>query len=219
MTITTFNLETELPHYNLESANFTALEGRTLTQIDLAYDFTMVCFHTTDSQLFIMHHDQDCCEDVWLEDINGDLEDLIGTPVIKAEVLKQENNGGIPDSTSNVDSYTWTFYKLATKRGEVTLRWFGESNGYYSEEVDFEKTVSRQQPVMPKPKTGLDVEEHARRISWSARICRQISMDIESEFTQAKLQKYNRAKNVFDYFVRKADMQGFKLVDYADIRH
>ncbi len=75
-------------------------------------------------------------------DIAGKLENILNTPILLAEEIISENK--TPDGITNPrwdDSFTWTFYKLSTVRGSVTIRWFGESNGYYSERVDFAKIV------------------------------------------------------------------------------
>lgn len=72
---------------------------------------------------------QQCCEDVYVEEIVGDLEDLAGVPITSATVATSSQETGSW-------SRTWTFYCLRTQKGDVTIRWFGESNGYYSETVD-----------------------------------------------------------------------------------
>lgn len=123
-------------------ANFSDLLGKTLTDIIVGED--MIDFFTNEGEHFKMFHEQDCCESVSIEDINGDIQDLIGTPILKAEEVSNYEPISDEDKqkTKNADecgSCTWTFYKLATIKGYVDIRWFGESNGYYSENVHFTK--------------------------------------------------------------------------------
>jgi len=89
-----------------------------------------------DKEVFTFLHYQDCCESVSIEDIVGDLSDLEGEPLLIAE----EVSGEIPEAREDeyIESRTWTFYKFATRKGYVDVRWLGESNGYYSESVDLE---------------------------------------------------------------------------------
>ena len=110
------------------------LVGKILTEIKKEED--ELIFVVNDGTKYKMYHSQDCCESVVIDDINGDLEDLIGTPILLAEeVTSEENPEGVTKEYQ--DSFTWTFYKLATIKGYVDIRWYGESNGYYSESVDF----------------------------------------------------------------------------------
>ena len=122
---------------------FKILEGKTLEKIERYDDFELV-FTTVDGEVYKMCHDQDCCESVVIDDICGDLDDLIGSPIVRATEDTNENES--PDDLKHrerdFDSFTWTFYNMATKKGHVTIRWIGDSNGYYSESVDFELVPS-----------------------------------------------------------------------------
>lgn len=82
--------------------------------------------------VFKFYHEQDCCEGFWLEEIIGDLNDLLVGPVIMAEEVSNANDP-IDTQAQYYDSHTWTFYRIATQKGLVVLRFLGESNGYYSE--------------------------------------------------------------------------------------
>lgn len=117
--------------------DFSKLVGETISELDFfEEDSEEVFFHCKSGKSFRMAHHQDCCEVVFLYDIIGDSEDLIGHQILSAEMV-------VEDALEEYiyECGTWTFYKLATNKGYVCLRWLGESNGYYSEKVDFEELI------------------------------------------------------------------------------
>jgi hypothetical protein len=90
---------------------------------------------SNDTESYKLHHWQDCCENVYIESIVGDLNDLVGAPILMA----QESSGYSETGCDDVNE--WTFYKFATIKGYVDVRWNGSSNGYYSTSVDLEHDV------------------------------------------------------------------------------
>ena len=112
---------------------FDELVGRTLYKATA--DGEELTLYLSDTNYVRFYHRQDCCESVYIEDICGDLEDLVGSELVEAE----EVSGYDADPLyKGEESYTWTFYKFRTRKGSVTVRWYGSSNGYYSESVDVE---------------------------------------------------------------------------------
>lgn len=89
------------------------LKNKTVSKIDVLDDKEGLSFYVDGYKKVTLQHTQDCCECVELNDVCGDLDDLLHSPLLRAEV---ETNKG--------------------HCGEVVLRFLGESNGYYSEDVD-----------------------------------------------------------------------------------
>lgn len=147
----------------LEAMNYLEIEeliGKTLTKIYVDMEGDEIIFTCDNGDKYKMYHIQDCCESVVIDDINGDINDLIGSPILVAEELNNDEfeknfeesfkleEGKNPNyewnyinefGESKPESYSWTFYKLATIKGYVDIRWYGDSNGYYSESVNFKK--------------------------------------------------------------------------------
>ena len=108
--------------------------GKTFVQVTGAVGNFDLLFETANGERFMFAHQQDCCERVDINDIVGDLEDLVGEPLLLAEEVQGETP--VDFNEREYESVTWTFYKFATRKGYVDVRWLGESNGYYSESVD-----------------------------------------------------------------------------------
>lgn len=94
-----------------------------------------------DEVRYTLYHEKDCCEEVYVEDIIGDLEDLQGWPIL---VSNEVQNPDEPPLCDNEESYTWTFYNFATFKGYVTIRFYGTSNGFYSEDVSCIKEILKK---------------------------------------------------------------------------
>ena len=87
----------------------------------------------TETHLFRFYHVQDCCEDVEVEEDGvAELKALKGSVVRDAYI----GESGIDESWG--EELTWFFYHVRTEKGDACLRFVGESNGYYSHEVQLE---------------------------------------------------------------------------------
>lgn len=122
--------------YKAKEVGILELVGKRLKAVQVKGD-EAILFTCTDGSQYAMYHEQECCESVTIEDIDGDIQRLVGQQVAVAEC--RESGDDPPDATYIGDSFTWTFYVLRTNLDSVTIRWFGTSNGYYSEHVSFRR--------------------------------------------------------------------------------
>lgn len=112
-----------------QSINIDQIKGMTITAVVYDMDKESLLIHLNTHVLEMVHH-QDCCETVYLADVVGSFEDLIGYPLL--EVTESLVEGELEGYESSTASY----YNFKTVKANVQLRWVGESNGYYSETVE-----------------------------------------------------------------------------------
>lgn len=110
-------------------AEISELEGQTILKVE-SDGLTEIKLYT-ERGVYKFFHEQECCEDVTIDDICGDLSDLEDTILVA-----EERSCDLPPKSKYDDSFTWTFYHFRTMKGDVDIRWYGASNGYYSESVD-----------------------------------------------------------------------------------
>ena len=114
----------------MREIEFIKLEDKILEAVIGKEGDEVLLLITADKEVFKMFHKQTCCESVYLAEVIGDIQDILYVPILLAAESSQSF-----DEKGTDASYTWTFYKLVTRKGTVTLRWYGASNGYYSEAV------------------------------------------------------------------------------------
>lgn len=133
-----------------EWAKFSDILGKTIVAVQGKKGDERLAFTCSDGSEFAMQYNQDCCASCSIEDICGDVADLIGSPIVRAEEpssldgfdeLKEAKRAEGMDFDYTPESYTWTFYILGTAKGTVTIRWYGSSNGYYSESPTFYRSA------------------------------------------------------------------------------
>lgn len=113
----------------IKEAKFSDLVGKTLSEIKVNCD--EITFIVDETESYDMFHGQNCCEQVWIEDICGDLNSLIGVPILFADESSSQEEavgGGWQE---------WTFYRIGCIKGSAVIRWCSDLETCYSVQVDF----------------------------------------------------------------------------------
>lgn len=111
------------------------LLGEVISTVEGAEDGYETIITTESGKAIKIYHEQDCCEEVEIED--SEVDDIVGGYCHFAGFVDGEPPANVrADTYWYADSQTWSFLKIETSKGSIWQRWLGESNGYYSESVD-----------------------------------------------------------------------------------
>jgi hypothetical protein len=125
----------------MEEVEFKELVGKTFTLVTDCHKGSEEIDFETEKEWYRLGTTYDCCASICVESFDGDVEDLIDTPILEATCEFSELSKREYETDDNYKKLYWCFYKLRTKKGYVTIRWVESNNGYYSVDVEFKKTL------------------------------------------------------------------------------
>ena len=206
-----------------EIVPFESLKGKTFKNIIINKTNDSISFITDDNKWYIMNHKQECCESVYLKEIDNDISLLVGSEILLAEHRTNESDiqpGDELYNDYNYTSQTWSFYTLRTMSSTCTISWHGASNGYYSEEVDLKLYVDERQNQTQKIseyiisyQASFDKYEN-QLIDYFLEIIKSIPVEIHWYTINwyPKCQNVSRIKNIhFSILNPKSDLIEYKL--------
>ena len=117
------------PYRSNSRCNIDELVGKVVRGLAYSGEYFQIL---TDDCVYAFYHEYSCCESVWLTQVDGISDKIIGSRIVIAEVVTDEKD-------TEYGHITWSFYKIGTNKGMIDFRFQGESNGYYSETVDLIK--------------------------------------------------------------------------------
>lgn len=86
----------------------------------------------TDKSVLTIDLEGDCCSSSYFtEDASKDVMDLVGAKIINGELESSDGKHGPYATTEDFGEVSWHFLKFNTDKGDVTLDWRNDSNGYY----------------------------------------------------------------------------------------
>ena len=116
--------------------DFFTLKGQTIRKIIALSTGSLKII--TDKYKYHLYHEQDCCENVRLVDVIGDVDNILNEEITFAE---EDSGAKDPEWHTSYDydcHHTWTKFVLGTKNANVEFWFLGESNGYYSESISIQ---------------------------------------------------------------------------------
>lgn len=126
----------------MDIENFDFIIGKTIKSFNLNDNKTELIFISEDDKIYKMFYHNMGNSECVLEDIVGDLNDLVGMPILKA--YKTIENGKSKINKFFNDWELWTFYNFSTIKGTITLKWVDIDDYYYSVEVQFEEIKNKR---------------------------------------------------------------------------